>query len=162
MAKRYLSPPLISGYACPVGSHFLVLRPGIGRSTLELVSPMVVIALVIVEPVDVGVQNIPIAGRQPILVSRRSERINDVVQQTVVETALIEVALHFGEFIPGPGKTRILFFARVSSTPDMLEVFPDVREHMGPPLVATVALIPIPIPVLCQSNRRCRCQNQHN
>src|SRR6202162_2929464 len=123
---------------------------------------MVVIALVIVEAVDIVVQHISIARRQPLVVSRLSERINDIVQKAVVETPLIEVGLHFGEFLLGPVKTRVFFFTRVSSTPDMVKILPDMREHMGPPLVATVALIPIVIPVLCKSNRCYRCQNQHD
>src|ERR1700693_4593926 len=97
---------------------------------------MVVIALVIVEPVDIVVQHISIARRQPLVFSRLSERINGIVQKTVVETALIEVGLHFGELPLGPVKTRIFFFARVSSTPDMVKILPDMREHMGPPSFA--------------------------
>src|SRR6202795_2454061 len=123
---------------------------------------MVVIALVIVEPADIVVQHISIARRQPLVVSRLSERINDIVQKTVVETALIEVGLHFGELLLGPVKTRVFFFARVSSTPDMVKILPDMSEHVGPPLVAMVALIPLVIPVLCKSNRCYRCQNQHD
>ena len=107
----------------------------------KLVSPVVVIDLVVVEPVDIVVQHIPVARRQPLVVSRLFEGINDVVQKTVVETALIEVGLHFGEFLLGPVKTRVFFFTRVSSTPDMVKILPDMGEHMGPPLVAMVAVV---------------------
>src|SRR6516162_5097748 len=136
------------------------LVSGLGNRP-QLVSPVVVIALVIVEPVDIVVQHISIARRQPLVISRLFERINDVVQKTVVETALIEIGLHFGELLFGPLKARSFLFARVSSTPDMVKILLDIREHLGPPLVAMVALIPIVIPVLCKSNRSYRCQNQH-
>ena len=53
----YVSPPLI-------------LRSGI---LTQLVSPVVVIALIVVEPVDIVVQDISIASRQPVVVSRLSE-----------------------------------------------------------------------------------------
>jgi hypothetical protein len=62
----------------------------------QLVSPVVVIALVVVESVDIVVQHISIARRQPMVISRLFERINNVVQKTIVETALIEIGLHFG------------------------------------------------------------------
>jgi hypothetical protein len=119
----------------------------------QLVSPVVVIELVIVEAVDIVVQHISIAGGQPLVVCRLFERINDVIQKTVIETALIEVGLHFGQLLLGPVKTRIFFFARISSTPDMVKILPDIREQMGPPLVAMVAFIPVMIPILCESNR---------
>jgi hypothetical protein len=39
----------------------------------------------------------------------------------------------------------------------MFKILPDIRKHLGPPLVAMVALIPIVIPLLCKSDRCYRC-----
>ncbi len=138
----------------PISAGPLVrtLKPMRRDTTLKLVTPVVVIALVIVEPVDIVVQHISIARRQPLIIRRLSQRINDVVQKTVVETPLIEIGLHFAELLFSPRQPRIFFFARVSSTPDMLKILPDMGEYLRPPLVATVALIPIVIPVLCKSH----------
>ena len=71
------------------------------------------ILLVIVDPIGIVGQHISIARGQSFVLGRLSERIDDVVQKAIVETALIEVGLYFGKFFPGSGKTCIFFRSRV-------------------------------------------------
>jgi hypothetical protein len=124
--------------------------------------PVVVIDLVVVEPVEIIAQHSSIAGRQSLVVRRFFDRINDVVQKAVVETPLIEVSLHFGEFLLGLVKTRIFLFARALSTPDMVKIRPNLSEHLAPPLVAPVACFPIVVPVVLREGYRCYgCKNQN-
>jgi hypothetical protein len=93
-----------------------------GTVNSRLAVPMLVIALVVVEAVEIIVQHISIARRQSLVVGGFFERINDVVQKAVVEPALIEVGLHFAKLILGPVETCIFFFTRVWSTPDMIKI----------------------------------------
>jgi len=95
--------------------------------------PVLVIDLVVVEPGEIVAQHSSIAGRQSLVVRRFFNRINDVVQKAVVETPLIEVSLHFGEFLLGLVKTRIFLFARALSTPDMVKIRPNLSEHLSTP-----------------------------
>src|SRR5580698_9546315 len=123
--------------------------------------PVVVIDLVVVEPVEIVAQHSSIARRQSLVVRRFFDRINDVVQKTVVETPLIEVGLHLREFLLGLIKTRIFLFARALSTPDMVKIRPNLSEHLSPPLVALVACLPFVVPVLREGNRCYGCKNQN-
>jgi hypothetical protein len=93
-----------------------------GGLNSRLAVPMLVIALVVVEAVEIIVQHISIARRQSLVVDGFFERIDDVVQKAVVEPALIEVGLHFAQLILGPVETYIFFFTRVWSTPDMIKI----------------------------------------
>jgi hypothetical protein len=88
----------------------------------RLLFPVVVIDLVVVEPREIVAQHFSIARREPLIVSRFFDRINHVVQKAVVETALIEIGLHCGELSFGLVKTRVFFFARAASAPDMVKI----------------------------------------
>jgi len=101
-------------------------------------------------------------GAQSLVVRRFFDRINDVAQKAVVETPLIKVSLHFGEFLHGLLKTRIFLFARPLSTPDMVKIRPNLSEDLAPPLVALVACLPIVVPVVLREGNRCHGHKNQN
>ena len=99
-----------------------------------------------------------ITRRQALIIGRFLERVNHIVQKAVVKAALIKVGLHFRELLFRPVKAFIFFFARPSSTPDMVKVGSYLRENLRPPLVAVVACIAIVVPVL-RGSTHCECHH---
>ena len=115
--------------------------------------PMIVIILIVLEPVQIIAQDRSIAGRQAIVIRRFSDRINDIVQRSIIELTVIELRLQFRQFMFRPLETVTFPVARVSSTPDMVKIRPYLYEHLGPPALASVPLITVVVPVLRQGTR---------
>jgi hypothetical protein len=118
--------------------------------------PAIVIVLKILQPDQVIRNNLFIASRQAIVVRRFPKRVDDIVEKSVVEAALIQIHLHLVEFFLGFVQAHALPVFSIGSAPYMFQIGPHIIEDVGPPVLPLVALVAVLIPVLGKGSHRHR------
>lgn len=118
--------------------------------------PVVVIVLMVLEASQVVAQDVAVARGQSVIIGRLPNRVDDVVQNAVVPTALIEVRLKFSQLFFRFVEACAFFVARVYRAPDVVQICPNFRKDLRSPTLTTIAFVAFVIPVLggCSEHER--------
>jgi hypothetical protein len=129
-----------------------VIRHDFFRSRLS--PPVIVVVLIILQPIYVVRQHRPIAWRKTIVIGGFAKRIDDVVQETVIPAAVVQIRLHFRQFLFGSLNPLAFPVGRAVRAPDVIQIGSNLHENFGSPTLASKALFALVIPVLSHDGRR--------
>ena len=104
--------------------------------------------LKLVQAVDIICYDLAVAWRKAVIFCRVLHLVDHVVQQVVVIPAVVHVVLELGKPVFGLLDSVVFVTTGKLGAIDMVQVAPDLRKQLRPPVIAREGLLTLLIPIL--------------